>query len=406
MSRRPHPSFPFGEKGGSFNNPLPNHNVDVDADDNEDWQDGSGRTRAANPLHRGAKAYANTVVGGQGNANEPRRSADANASGDYKLSPFAAGYGNFLPNFRLPAVEEDHIHGSRGDASSASLPPNLNPISSSYQQQHQYQTERAQMGSFGADYSTTRGPRPYSVTSQQDVFGSGGNTAVGSTTDSTVVAPSSSGVIAATETAGRKPVPPFAAPNVSLEPSELGHPQMMQVVSAVDVSSSRNLLADGDDILGCLRPLMEVQGAGTSKDSKRRKSEGDITPLTLDTNKRRRWSERTVNESQKMMMMMVAARSADMELSPGGMGTNTTVSAATKSSPRLSFFEEGDEGEESSSISSSQGNKEIDLKEYQTALWERRYRELCEYNERQGHCLVPHNWAENLALAKVCCFCR
>lgn len=42
---------------------------------------------------------------------------------------------------------------------------------------------------------------------------------------------------------------------------------------------------------------------------------------------------------------------------------------------------------------------EVDLTGYQEALWEKRFTELIEFREKHGHCLVPHKWAENLALA-------
>eukprot|EP00934_Nitzschia_sp_Nitz4_P002108 Nitzschia sp. Nitz4//scaffold256_size27904//11125//14572//NITZ4_008168-RA/size27904-snap-gene-0.11-mRNA-1//-1//CDS//3329544408//2108//frame0 len=42
---------------------------------------------------------------------------------------------------------------------------------------------------------------------------------------------------------------------------------------------------------------------------------------------------------------------------------------------------------------------EVDLTDYQAALWKKRYRELIRFRERHGHCLVPHKWHENLALA-------
>jgi hypothetical protein len=37
---------------------------------------------------------------------------------------------------------------------------------------------------------------------------------------------------------------------------------------------------------------------------------------------------------------------------------------------------------------------------YQTKLWQDRFNELRHFADRHGHCLVPHNWKENLPLAK------
>ena len=37
---------------------------------------------------------------------------------------------------------------------------------------------------------------------------------------------------------------------------------------------------------------------------------------------------------------------------------------------------------------------------YQCDIWKERFEELIEYREKYGHCLVPHNWAGNVALAQ------
>jgi Helicase associated domain len=37
---------------------------------------------------------------------------------------------------------------------------------------------------------------------------------------------------------------------------------------------------------------------------------------------------------------------------------------------------------------------------YQAGQWSEKFEELCEYRERMGHCLVPHTFSENLALAR------
>jgi Helicase associated domain len=50
---------------------------------------------------------------------------------------------------------------------------------------------------------------------------------------------------------------------------------------------------------------------------------------------------------------------------------------------------------DSASDSASKG-----LRCYQTKLWQDRFNELRQFAERHGHCLVPHNWKENLPLAK------
>lgn len=37
---------------------------------------------------------------------------------------------------------------------------------------------------------------------------------------------------------------------------------------------------------------------------------------------------------------------------------------------------------------------------YQSDMWGKRFQELCKYKDHHGDCLVPHNWRENVPLAK------
>ncbi len=49
--------------------------------------------------------------------------------------------------------------------------------------------------------------------------------------------------------------------------------------------------------------------------------------------------------------------------------------------------------------SSSNDDEPIGLTDHQAAMWTKRFEELVLYREKFGHCLVPHKWSENLALA-------
>jgi hypothetical protein len=49
---------------------------------------------------------------------------------------------------------------------------------------------------------------------------------------------------------------------------------------------------------------------------------------------------------------------------------------------------------------SSQGSNEIRLRPYQAGQWSSKFKELCQYREENGNCLVPHNYQPNLLLAR------
>lgn len=55
-----------------------------------------------------------------------------------------------------------------------------------------------------------------------------------------------------------------------------------------------------------------------------------------------------------------------------------------------------DSGDESSSL----GGKERRFRPYQAGQWSEKFEEVCEYKDKMGHCLVPHTFHENLALAR------
>ena len=46
------------------------------------------------------------------------------------------------------------------------------------------------------------------------------------------------------------------------------------------------------------------------------------------------------------------------------------------------------------------GSRERRFRPYQAGQWAEKFEELCDYKQKMGHCLVPHTYNENLALAR------
>jgi hypothetical protein len=58
-----------------------------------------------------------------------------------------------------------------------------------------------------------------------------------------------------------------------------------------------------------------------------------------------------------------------------------------------------EDDDDCSSLSSEQ-DRERRFRPYQAGQWSEKFAELCEYREKAGHCLVPHTYKANLALAR------
>jgi len=56
--------------------------------------------------------------------------------------------------------------------------------------------------------------------------------------------------------------------------------------------------------------------------------------------------------------------------------------------------------EEATLLSEGSSSKERRFRPYQAGQWAEKFEELCEYKDMFGHCLVPHTFHENLALAR------
>lgn len=52
------------------------------------------------------------------------------------------------------------------------------------------------------------------------------------------------------------------------------------------------------------------------------------------------------------------------------------------------------------STEASSGSRERRFRPYQAGQWAEKFEELCDYKQKMGHCLVPHTFNENLALAR------
>jgi len=59
-----------------------------------------------------------------------------------------------------------------------------------------------------------------------------------------------------------------------------------------------------------------------------------------------------------------------------------------------------DDATQLSEGSSSGSSKERRFRPYQAGQWAEKFEELCEYKDKYQHCLVPHTYHENLALAR------
>jgi hypothetical protein len=149
-------------------------------------------------------------------------------------------------------------------------------------------------------------------------------------------------------------------------PVPLGPEGTLQIVDEVTALSAGFLLNNSDSILECLRPLLR----------KRKSSEGKEAV-----------TERAMKKPRASLIddicTSLAYKSAG-ELNEWLIPRRSRQVASPGESPA-----------KRPSISS-----QVDLNEYQAVLWEKRFQELLEFRGRHDNCLVPHNWAENLALAK------
>lgn len=63
-------------------------------------------------------------------------------------------------------------------------------------------------------------------------------------------------------------------------------------------------------------------------------------------------------------------------------------------------LDDSDDEEQYSSTDDSPSSKDRRFRPYQAGQWSEKFEELCEYKDKMGHCLVPHTFNENLALAR------
>lgn len=149
-------------------------------------------------------------------------------------------------------------------------------------------------------------------------------------------------------------------------PKPLG--SRIKVVHEVTVSSDKDLLQNQESVLECLSPLLATSNAAV---------EGDKNESPRPSKKRR-----------------ISTTGASCEVAFGKkIGT-----------PNDEDNYEDDEDEDDATTDLGQGSSaneedEIGLTDHQAAMWTKRFEELVRFREKFGHCLVPHKWSENLALA-------
>jgi hypothetical protein len=78
----------------------------------------------------------------------------------------------------------------------------------------------------------------------------------------------------------------------------------------------------------------------------------------------------------------------------------STCNAFQDSVGTLGFPQEKRRREVSAEVSSDDDFDEKRFRSYQTGQWAEKYNELCHYRQQKGHCLVPHTYQDNLALAR------
>jgi len=141
-------------------------------------------------------------------------------------------------------------------------------------------------------------------------------------------------------------------------PNPLG--QNISVVPEVSVASDPNLLKNTDSMWECLSPLIRSSPDGASTSSSRKR--GRELPS-------REKDERSLETPR---------------------GDPPVRNQRRQQKKQKDHEEDGDQEEDS---------PEIGLTDHQAALWEKRFKELVSFHQRFSHCLVPHKWPENFALA-------
>ena len=139
---------------------------------------------------------------------------------------------------------------------------------------------------------------------------------------------------------------------LEFDPTPIGPQGVKQVVDQVPLTESYNLLRlSGEHSFDCLRPLLQHQKPASQETMN--------PPITVSNGKVfSKFSDLPRKNSNSREMDQVGFTNCHSE------------------------------------------DEEVRFRSYQSQMWDERFEEICAYKKKFGNCLVPHNWSENIRLAK------
>lgn len=181
----------------------------------------------------------------------------------------------------------------------------------------------------------------------------------------------------------------------------------IQVVAHVQVGSDPALLQDQDSVLECLGPLL-VGGFGGFVSTTGAAAENHHN--NNNENNKKRPAIALASEKQDIGFLQTAACGVprtppspkkQQQQQRRRISTSTTSSSNTAGNGAVLLQVEEQRGGElaKNCDNTTITSNEVGLTDHQAALWDMRFKELVDFRARFGHCLVPHKWWENLALA-------
>lgn len=178
--------------------------------------------------------------------------------------------------------------------------------------------------------------------------------------------------------------------SANTSPQPIGHD--IRIVPQVPVASNTTLLQNQESVLACLKPLLgksSQQETPAAAGKRQRNTFDHYQAACADQSLHIPFQDHRVTSSSisalsplsssDIMLSGMPPPSKKQRTSWGKDAVSSAVAVVEKPPPAV--------------------QTNIDLTDHQAALWQTRYQELVEYRERHGHCLVPHKWAENMALS-------
>lgn len=108
--------------------------------------------------------------------------------------------------------------------------------------------------------------------------------------------------------------------------------------------------------------------------------------------------QQSQHQHQQQMQQMQQMNHQEQQQMQQQMQQPTVTTSGTFNTKRSrDYSDEDDQLDECDDSSSSKGRR---FRPYQAGQWSEKFEELCEYKDKMGHCLVPHTFRENLALAR------